>query len=289
MTITDGPRPAAAPAMPDGVTGSALALDHVSVRAWEVRAHRWRVLLQDVSWAVDAGEHWAVLGPNGAGKTTLLSAVTGVQRPATGTVTVLGKPIGAPGMRDPRQHLGLVESTPRRFALRMSPVDVVLNGVGGSVAGQGRRVTQDEREHAVQLLRRLGCGAVLDRRYEDCSQGERQRVLIARALVRRPRLVLLDEPTTGLDLPAREGLLHAMDRLAEDLPDLATVTVTHHLEELAPSTTHALLLRDGAVVGKGPVDQTLTSQRVGACFGMAVTVSRTAGRWAAHSVPAAGW
>jgi iron complex transport system ATP-binding protein len=230
-----------------------------------------------------------VLGPNGAGKTTMLSTVAGIRRPTGGTVTVLGKLVGSLGMRDPRAHLGFIESTPRAFAQRMSPVDVVLNAVGGSVAQQGRRSTEQERDRALELLRRLGCGPLLERRYQDCSQGERQRVLIARALMRRPHLVLLDEPTTGLDLPAREGLLQAMGALAQEMSHLATVTVTHHLEELAASTTHVLLLRDGRVTATGPVDETLTDEKLTDCFGVPVSLTRHGGRWAAHCAPGDAW
>jgi iron complex transport system ATP-binding protein len=261
----------------------------VSVRAWDRRAGTWQHPLLDVSWSVRPGEHWAVLGPNGAGKSTLLAAVTGRLPVSSGTVAVLGRPIGSAGMRDPRQHLGFIESTPRVFASLMTPVEVVLNAVGGSVASQGRRPTSHERAGAIELLRRLGCGALLDRAHEDCSQGERQRVMIARALMRRPQLLLFDEPTTGLDLPAREGLLRAMADLAEDMPRLATVTVTHHVEELPASTTHALLLRDGAVTACGPVATTLTDASLATCFGVPVSLSRVEGRWSARSARPAGW
>lgn len=260
-----------------------LALTDITVRAWDDRAREWRVLLDDLTWRVSRGEHWAVLGPNGAGKTTILSTVAGVLAPVSGTVTVLGRSVGSPGMRDPRAHLGFIESRPRSFAQRLSPLDVVLKGVTGSVAGQGHRATAEERRRAEALLRRLGCGELVDRRYADCSQGERQRVLIARALMGRPHLLLLDEPTTGLDLPGREALLDAMSALTSELPDLATVTVTHHLEELPESTTHALLLRDGAVTARGPVAETLSEEALSTCFGIRVAVRRIGGRWTAHA------
>lgn len=261
-----------------------LAVSALTVRVWDERAADWRVLLSDVDWWVRPGEHWAVLGPNGAGKTTLLATVAGVLKPHSGTVSVLGKPVGAPGMRDPRAHIGLIESAPRSFAARLSPVDVVLKGVSGSVAAQGHRATEAERRRAVSLLQWLGCAALINRRYQDCSRGERQRILIARAMMRRPHLLLLDEPTTGLDLPGREQLLSAMAALADELAELATVTVTHHLEELPASTTHALLIRDGRVASSGPVGETLTAERLSECFGMAVGVQRTAGRWMSHAI-----
>jgi iron complex transport system ATP-binding protein len=135
----------------------------------------------------------------------------------------------------------------------------------------------------------MGCGELLDARFADLSRGERQRVLIARALMRRPRVLLLDEPATGLDLPAREALLHGLADLAAEDPQLATVTITHHVEELPPSTTHALLLRDGAVTARGPVRETLTAPALTACLGVAVSVDRIAGRWTARSAERARW
>jgi iron complex transport system ATP-binding protein len=266
----------------------ALELTGVTVRVQERRTREPRTLLRDVSWTVAAGEHWVVLGPNGAGKTTLLGAISGTVRPQDGAVRVLGHDVGARCMRDPRVHLGILEAAPRTFAQRMSSLDVVLHGIGGSVAGHGRRVPDEERAQAGEMLHRVGCAPLADRGYADLSQGERQRVLIARALMRRPPLLLLDEPTTGLDLPAREGLLGALVRLARELPALATVTVTHHVEELAPSTTHALLLRDGAALAAGPIEEVLTADRISACFGVQVAIDRVGDRWIAHAAPRLG-
>jgi len=262
--------------------GEAIGFDDVTVHVWDTRAKRRKLLLSNIDWRVRRGEHWGVIGPNGAGKTTVLGTIMGRRRPTSGTVCVLGHPIGTPQMRDPRGHVGFVEATPRAFSQNLSPVDVVLNGATGSVASQGRRITPQERERAVDLLILLGCEDLLDRRYTDCSQGERQRVLLGRALMRRPPLLLLDEPTTGLDLPARDALLNAMPRLAEEDPELATVTVTHHVEELAPSTTHILLLAEGRVVAAGPLEETLTEEWLTRAFGVELALSQVGNRWFAR-------
>jgi iron complex transport system ATP-binding protein len=228
-----------------------------------------------------------VLGPNGAGKTTVLHTATGELTPTSGTVTVLGRELGAPGTRDPRPRMGLIEATPRSFALQMSTLSVVLRGVAGSVAGQGAKVEPRHVDRADGLLERFGCAHLRDRPFADCSRGERQRILFARALMREPAILLLDEPATGLDLPGREALLVAMTTLAAEEDQLATVTVTHHVEEMAPSTTHALLLRDGTVVASGTVEDTMTSELISACFGVSIALSREDNRWAARTPP--GW
>ena len=144
------------------------------------------------------------------------------------------------------------------------------------------RLTEADRERADALVTTFGVRPILSQRYADCSHGERTRALTARALVSRPRLLLLDEPGGGLDLGGRETLLAALARLAAEEPELATVITTHHLEELPAETTHALLLRDGRVVGAGPVEVALTAGALSECFGLSVEVARSNGRW--HAV-----
>jgi iron complex transport system ATP-binding protein len=235
-----------------------------------------------VDWTVAEGEHWAVLGANGAGKTTLLDAVAGRAPVTAGRVAVLGREVGSPRMRDPRRHLGLLGTGRATFAGAMTPVDVALNRVGISAAEQGRREAPEERERALVLLAQLGCDALLERRFGDLSHGERQRVLIARALMRRPPVLTLDEPAVGLDIGGRETLLDALATVAREQPGLTTVTVTHHIEELPASTTHALLLRAGEVVAAGDAGSTLTGEALTRCFGLPLTVERARGRWFAQ-------
>jgi iron complex transport system ATP-binding protein len=262
----------------------ALDLAAVSLWRWDPEHQRERHLLQDVDWTVRPGEHWALLGANGAGKTTLMNVAGAVHHPSAGTADVLGRRLGSVDLRELRTLIGLVEArTGRAFRQRMTAEQVVLTGATASIALRRDRVGDDERTRARALLARFGIAERADRPYDACSQGERQRVLLARALMRRPALLLLDEPATGLDLPGREALLAAVATIAAEEPETATVTVTHHVEELPASTTHALLLRDGRVVAAGPAHETIASGPLSECFGTAVAVDRVGGRWLARA------
>jgi iron complex transport system ATP-binding protein len=238
-----------------------------------------RPLLRDVDWRVRPGEHWALIGANGAGKTTLLRLLTGALEPTSGTVSVLGGQLGASGLRDPRLRVAAIEGQPRTFARRMTGLEVVTLQSTGPAAMIGARVTDAMVDQAHELLALFGCSHLAQRHYAECSQGERQRILLARALMRDPELLLFDEPITGLDLPSREGLLQAMTRLATERPGVTTITVTHHLEELPPTTTHALLLREGEAIASGTVEETLTEALVSRCFNVTVALARSGGRW----------
>lgn len=244
-------------------------------------------LLDELDWTVRPAEHWVVLGPNGAGKSTLMQLAGGAMQPTEGQVTVLGGRIGRTDLRDLRERIGRVDAATAR-ALRpgLDGLAVVLTGAFGSIALQRKRLGGEHEQRAEQLLRVIGAEELRDRRYDDCSQGERQRLLLARALMvgeAGPELLLLDEPATGLDLPSRERLLGAVVAIARRGPDLPTVTVTHHVEEIPPVTTHALLLRGGRVVASGPVGEVLASGPVSACFGIDVAVERSGGRWSART------
>ncbi|QTI71194.1 ABC transporter ATP-binding protein [Gordonia polyisoprenivorans] len=240
-----------------------------------------RALLHDVDLVVQPGEHWALLGPNGAGKSTLMAILGARSHPTTGVVHVLGKRLGRVDMRELRTHIGHVD--PRwRIDVPISAHDVVLTGLTNTPELDRRHdYTVDEHARADDLLEMLGMSERRDSLWPVMSQGERGRTLIARALMPRPALLLLDEPATGLDLAAREKLLTAIDRLRADVADLASVLVTHHLEDLPASTTHAMLLRDGEVVAAGTVEATLTSATISTCFDHPVTVRRHRGRWSA--------
>lgn len=258
-----------------------LVLD--GVRVWTPTG---KELLRDVSLAVGAGEHWALLGPNGAGKSTLLALAGAVRHPSAGAVTVLGGRLGQVDMPALRRRIGVVNPAFRLIDW-LTAVDVVLTGVTGTIRPLWDRYGDADRARARHLLSLLGCAEVADREIASCSQGERQRVRLARALMPEPDLLLLDEPATGLDLPAREALLGALAALAEARPRLATLLVTHHLEELPSSTSHAVLLREGAVVAAGRAAETLTGAAVSACFGFEVVVGHEQGRWSARAT--GGW
>ena len=234
------------------------------------------VLLDRVDWQVARGEHWVVVGPNGAGKTTLLRAVAGTVTPSAGSIGLLGGRAGDIGLRDPRLRVAVVEGRPRTFSGRLRAIDVMLVREAGPIALLGSRIEDDDVARAGALLELLGCAHLRDARFRDCSQGERQRVLLARALLRDPELLLLDEPTTALDLPGREELLTALSTLARERPQVTTITVTHHVEEIPETTTHALLLRGGRVLAGGPVATTLTAERMSACFGLPIALATRA-------------
>lgn len=242
-----------------------------------------RYLLAGVNLRVGAGEHWALIGPNGAGKSTLLSLLGALVHPTSGSVHVLGHRLGRVDMRQLRTLIGHVD--PRhRLDQPLPAVEVVLTGLTNTALPVARHeATADQRMRAHELLTQLGMGSKHHTTWTTMSQGERGRVLIARALLSEPKLLLLDEPTTGLDLAAREQLLDAVGDLAASEPALATVMVTHHLEELPPNTTHVLMLREGRVLAAGPITETLTSTHVSDCFGYSISVRRRDGRWTAQS------
>ncbi|PZT70275.1 ABC transporter ATP-binding protein [Streptomyces sp. SW4] len=241
-----------------------------------------QLILDGIDWTVGPGQHWALLGANGAGKTTLLRLLGALMHPTTGSVEVLGDRLGKVDVRELRARIGHVTAA-QRVPEDLTAHAVVLTGHTGTVQPLWRMYGDEVRERAQTLLTELGVKELADRPYGVCSGGQRARVLIARALMADPGLLLLDEPFNALDLPSREDLIEALHQLAEDRPRLATVTVTHHLEELSPAVGHALLLREGRVLARGPVAEVLTDARLTACFGRDITVTRRDGRWAAYS------
>jgi iron complex transport system ATP-binding protein len=263
------------------------------LRAEDVHVVRdGKPILQEVSLTVRAGEHWALLGANGAGKSTLLSLCGALVHPTRGTVEVLGRRLGRVDLRELRAHVGHVDPRhPLTAALRVR--DIVLTGLTNSVAPLPRwRPTQGQRDRAARLIGTLGLAGLGDARWPTLSQGQRGRTLIARAhggtarLERsrelgepEPRLLLLDEPATGLDLPGREQLIEALGALRREHPALATVLVTHHLEELPAGTTHAMLLREGRVLAQDPAADVLTGDQAGKCFDLPLVLERHDGRW----------
>lgn len=246
-----------------------------------------RCVLGPLSLSIEAGQHWALLGPNGSGKTTLLSLVGAQRQPTSGSVTVLGERLGRTDLRRLRRRIGAAGHTiSDRLPVAASALQIVLTGKDGLLAPWWGSFSPADEEAAGRLLDRLGCGELAGRRFGSCSQGERQRVLLARSLFGGHRLLLLDEPAVGVDLPGREALIEAMDALAAEAEPPTTVHVAHTLEELARSTTHALLLRDGRAVACGVAAEVLTSESLSECFGACFELERRAdGRYAAWAVP----
>jgi iron complex transport system ATP-binding protein len=258
-----------------------VSLDNVTI--WTPER---KVILDNLSWQAETGQHWVILGPNGAGKTTLLSILGAERHPSQGEANVLGEVLGKTDMRAMRARIGRVDATQRKLDW-VTGQEAVLTGLSGSVWPRWQDWGNAEYDRALDLLTLMGCGEFAEREVKTLSAGERQRVRIARALIAEPELLLLDEPATGLDFPAREALLGAIDDLAISRPQLPTIMVSHHLEDLPTSVTHVLLMRDGRVLASGLVDDILTSAYISECFGFPIDVHRFGGRWTARA--AAGW
>lgn len=244
-------------------------------------------ILHGIDLTVRAGEHWALLGPNGAGKSTVLSFCGAQVHPTSGTVDVLGKRLGRVDVQELRREIGHVNPRhPLQTGLTLH--QVVLTGITGTVEFP-MRWTPSAEDHALAdaLLDDVGLADRRDARWPSCSQGERGRALIARGLAARPRLLLLDEPTTGLDVAAREQLLSVLDGLAHSSPEVASVLVTHHLEELPTTTSHALLISHGSVVAAGPAATTVTTETITRAFEHPIEVDHDGGRWRARALPPA--
>ncbi|RZU18867.1 iron complex transport system ATP-binding protein [Kribbella rubisoli] len=240
-----------------------------------------KLLLSGVSLTVGEGERWALLGPNGAGKSTMLGLCGAVTHPTRGTVEILGKRLGTVDIRTLRESIGHVNP---RHALRspLSIVDVVLTGLTGTIERMPRwEPTPAQTARALELIDLLGVSNLAHSPWTTLSQGECGRALIARALIADPRLLLLDEPSTGLDVAAREQLLETLDHIHTTHPHLAWLLVTHHLEELPTCTTHATLIREGRILAAGPVDDVVTTPLISETFAHPIQINRHAGRWTA--------
>jgi iron complex transport system ATP-binding protein len=242
-------------------------------------------LLHGIDWRVARGDRWVLLGPNGSGKTTLISVAATYLWPTHGGVSILGETVGAVDVREMRKRIALVSaSLQARIPPELRAIDVVVAGATGAVAPWWDRHGIDTEARAADLLGTVGCAELADRRFELLSSGEKQRVQIARALILDPALLLLDEPAAGLDLGAREHLAAILAAL-NSRPELeATVVVTHHVEEIAPGTTHALILRAGCVVAAGAVADTVTGPILSDAFGLPLRVYRVGERFAAQAI-----
>jgi iron complex transport system ATP-binding protein len=240
-------------------------------------------ILHGIDLLVEEGEHWALIGPNGAGKSTILGMCGAVIHPTSGSVHVLGKQLGHVELQSLRRHIGHVN--PRHpVHPRVTVRDVVLTGITGTIVTPPRwRATDAQTQQADALIMSLGLAQKRDERWQVLSQGERGRTLIARALITDPQLLLLDEPSTGLDMAAREQLLETIATLTGTRPQLSSVLVTHHLEELPESVTHALVIANGATVAFGAIDAALTSETITRAFDHPIEVHHHDGRWSARS------
>jgi iron complex transport system ATP-binding protein len=241
-------------------------------------------ILDGIDWDVGPGERWAVLGPNGSGKTTLLRVAGMRLLPTRGTVEVLGETYGRCDARAVRERVAFVsQNILRGLRPTLTAHEVVLTGRHAALETWWHRYDEDDHLQVRRLLEAAGLAGGSERPFGVLSEGERQQVLLARALMARPELLLLDEPAAGLDLGARERLVGYLAALAADPGTPPLVLVTHHVEELPAGITHATLVRGGRLVAVGAVADVLTTDAVSSCFGVAVTIERAGGRWTARA------
>ena len=255
-----------------------MELSGISVRRGD------RVILGPLNWQVLEGERWVILGPNGAGKTTLLQICSSLIHPTTGEINILGEKLGKVDVFELRTRIGLTSSA---LVEQLPPdelvMDVVLTAAYAMLGRWQEKYDLWDESRAMALLTALGVRELGERLFGSLSEGEKKRVQIARALMADPELLLLDEPASSLDLGGREDLLRRIESLSKDPLAPATVIVTHHIEEIPVGTTHALLLREGAVVAQGEVASVITDQNLTQAYGLAITVQNEGGRFFARA------
>ena len=237
-----------------------------------------RSALTGVTWKIMEGESWTLIGPNGAGKTSLVSIINGYRWPSEGEVSVLGERFGETDLRELRSRVGFISAYLEGW---IAPEERVVNLIVAGRHGSTRtwsRLTRAERSKALSLLRTMGCEELIDKTVNQLSQGERQKVLIARALMSDPKLLVLDEPCDGLDLASRESFLDGLEMVAKRR-STAIVYVTHRVDEIPPGFTHALLLKGGRILAAGKIANTLTSENLSKCFGLSVRLQKVEGRY----------
>ncbi len=237
-------------------------------------------VLHRVDWVVGPGERWVVLGPNGSGKTTMFELASGYLHPTRGSVHILGRRLGRVDVRKLREHIGLVSTAiAKKLVPEITATDVVVSALHGALEPWWHAYSDGDRARARTLLIDAGFASILDRKFGVLSDGERQQVLLARALMSEPELLLLDEPAAGLDMGGRERLVATLGRLADNPDSPPAVMITHHVEEIPVGFTHVLLLREGSVVASGPLHQTLTASNLSDTFGLPLLLEGTDGRW----------
>ena len=256
-----------------------LELSDISVRRGD------RVILGPLNWQVLEGERWVILGPNGAGKTTLLQICSSLIHPTTGEINILGEKLGKVDVFELRTRIGLTSSAlVEQFPPDELVMDVVLTAAYAMLGRWQEKYDLWDESRAMALLTALGVRELGERLFGSLSEGEKKRVQIARTLMADPELLLLDEPASSLDLGGREDLLRRIESLSKDPLAPATVIVTHHIEEIPVGTTHALLLREGAVVAQGEVASVITDQNLTQAYGLAITVQTEGGRFFARAL-----
>jgi iron complex transport system ATP-binding protein len=238
------------------------------------------VILDDVNWRVEHGQHWAILGANGSGKTSLLSALTGYLMPTAGEISLLGETYGKSDWRELRKKIGLVSSSVRQMMADDEPaLETVASGKYAMIDFWGR-VSRAEKSQALKLLWQVECEYLAERPWRVLSQGERQRILIGRALMAKPRVLILDEPCAGLDPAAREHFLQFIQRLGARKNSPTLVLVTHHVEEIMPVFSHLLVLKNGKILAAGKKSAVLNSKNLSSAFGTRMQLRHEKNRFA---------
>ncbi len=256
-----------------------LSVENLTIRRGDT------LIIDRLSWTVHAGEHWVILGANGSGKTSLLNALTGYLSPTEGEVRVLGEQYGASDWRDLRARVGIVSSSVRQMMHDSElALTSVVSGKYAMIEYWGT-VSREDRAEAMVILHSIEAEHLQDRRWEVLSQGERQRVLIGRALMARPKLLILDEPCAGLDPVAREHFLAFVQRLGSRKDGPCLVFVTHHVEEIVPVFSHTLLLRKGRATAAGCRDAVLTSPLLAQTFSSELRLSKRKDRYTLRIAP----
>lgn len=243
-------------------------------------------VLHRVDWEVGPGQRWVVLGPNGSGKTTLFELASGYLHPTRGSVEILGRRLGRVDVRALRERIGLVSTAiVKKLVPHITATDVVVSGRHGALEPWWQTYSDEEFARARHLLADAGFAGIADRPFGFLSDGERQQVLVARAMMSDPELLLLDEPAAGLDVGGRERLVAALGRMATRPEHPATVMITHHVEEIPVGFTHVLLLRAGRILAAGPLGEVLTADGLSATFGLPLFLETSDGRWTCRSKP----
>lgn len=239
-----------------------------------------RAILDTVTWTVGASERWVVLGRNGCGKSTLMKIASLYLHPSSGEVDVLGETLGRTDVRSLRKRIGVASSgMADQLRSDLIAADVVMTAKNAALETWWHTYDDADRQRARDCLERMEIGRLADRSFATLSSGEKQRVLLARTLMPEPGLLILDEPTAGLDLAGREDLVRTLGVLAVGVDTPATVLVTHHVEEIPEGFTHVLMLRDGRVLSAGTLDDVLTEANLSECFEMPLGLERRHGRW----------
>lgn len=241
-----------------------------------------RTILRDISWRILPHERWVVLGANGSGKTSLVRIASLYLHPSSGQVDVLGQRLGRTDVRRLRTRIGVASSSlTQQLRPDLTARDVVMTAKHAALEPWWHTYDDEDRARAEAQLVRLDMGSFADRSLGTLSSGEQQRVLLARSLMTDPGLLLLDEPTAGLDLGGREQLVSSLAALAGDPSAPAMMLVTHHVDEIPPGFTHALLLKAGTCQQAGPIKRVLTSANLSECFGVSLHLERHGERWSA--------